>query len=495
MIAYYRVWFTFGLMFAAFMVPANAQEALSFRYNMKKGDTLVYEIKMVATIGDVKETREGSSIYTVQSVTDQEITFSHEGNMNTRRVTRDGRPVITMPSFGSMWTDNLRANKGKVTMSTLGTRMEADAYTSLPYMMGDFQTHVFEELPGDNKTKWEKKREVSVIRKKANAFPPLPRGPFGNRTNENEETRSAHEKVNYEIVQSNKDVIKIRKQYHIATDDKVKGNPRREMTGEGELSFDPKIGAFRSQLLTYEIKLNDDNLTMIIPVTSSYRLLSEEEAVGKLKALEEARVKVAETVKKMNDPVQVSKGDLASLLVELKDSNKFKAKAAADKLAKAIPEGDKEEVCKALLEAMKTSDHFLKVSSVKALAVWGTPSAGPALLEALKDKDVFVRKGALEVLGGIKVKEAPAAVASLLIEHSSRADAAKTLKAMGPMAEEAVLAMINDRDGWVQREACQVLEVIGTKASLEPIKKYGESGKPFAKDTADKALKAIEQRK
>jgi hypothetical protein len=40
-----------------------------------------------------------------------------------------------------------------------------------------------------------------------------------------------------------------------------------------------------------------------------------------------------------------------------------------------------------------------------------------------------------------------------------------------------------------------VLEAIGTEKSIEKIRKYGVSGKPFAKDTSAKAIQAIQQRK
>jgi hypothetical protein len=479
----------------SWILAVGAQPGAKLQYQMKKGDTLVYEIKLVANIGDTRETREGTSIYTVQTVTDQEITMVHEGSMNTRRTTRDGRPVITIPSFGSIWADNISAVKGKVTMGARGERLEPEFHTSLPYMMGDFQTLVLEEFPGDGKTKWEKSREVSVIKKKNSPFPPLPRGPFGNRGDENEEARSAREKVSYEIIQGTADSVKIKKRYQLVTDDKVKGKPRREMQGEGEQTFDPKQGVFRSQAISYELNLNDENITLTIPITVSYRLLSTEEGIAKLKQIEESRQKASENLKKMQEPLQVTKDDLKGLLEQIKTTNKSQARAAIDKLARATPEGDKEEVCKALLQALQSGDHFTKISAAKALAVWGTPTAGSALLQEIKGKDVFVRKAALEAIGKLNLKEAPLAVAPLLIEHSTRADAVNALKAMGPMAEEAVLPYLDDRDAFVQMEACKVLESIGTEKSIEKIRKYGVSGKPFAKDTSAKAIQAIQQRK
>jgi HEAT repeat protein len=144
---------------------------------------------------------------------------------------------------------------------------------------------------------------------------------------------------------------------------------------------------------------------------------------------------------------------------------------------------------------LQSGDHFTKISAAKALAVWGTSTAGSALLQEIKGKDVFVRKAALEAIGKLNLKEAPLAVAPLLIEQATRGDAVNALKAMGPMAEEAVLPYLDDRDAFVQMEACKVLESIGTEKSIEKIRKYGVSGKPFAKDTSAKAIQAIQQRK
>ena len=483
---------TLGL---SWILAVGAQPGAKLQYQMKKGDTLVYEIKLVANIGDTRETREGTSFYTVQTVTDQEITMVHEGSMQTRRTTRDGRPVITIPSFGSIWADNISAVKGKVTLGARGERLEPEFHTSLPYMMGDFQTLVLEEFPADGKTKWEKSREVSVIKKKNNSFPPLPRGPFGNRNEENEEARSAREKISYEITQNSADAIKVKKLYQILTDDKVKGKPRREMRGEGEQTFDPRKGVFRSLAMSYELNVNEENLSLTIPITVSYRLLDTEEGLARLKQIEENRQKATEKLKKMQEPVQVTKDDLKGLLDQMKSSNKSQARGAIDKLAKATPEGDKEEVSKALVQALQGGDHFTKIAAAKALVVWGTAAAGPALLQEIKGKDVFVRKASLEAIGKLNLKEAPAAVAPLLIEHATRGDAVNALKAMGPMAEDAVLPYLDDRDAFVQMEACKVLEAIGTEKSMDKIRKYGASGRPFAKDVSAKAIESIGQRK
>ncbi|MSR32883.1 MAG: hypothetical protein EXR99_15420 [Gemmataceae bacterium] len=454
------------LPFFALLAFDPAVQAQKLRYQFTPGQKIAYELRFTAIVGDTKEVREGTIYYTVKSVTDQEITLEHSGSMSTRRTMVDGRSVITIPRFGMMWNDFLSATNGKITMGPRGERVECQFHTSMPYMLGDLQTFVLEEFSSTAEPKWEKQREISIIRKKDNGFPRPPRppfGPLGNRDS-NDEIRSAREKINYEIIEADASVVKIKKSYEIRTDDKVNGKARREMTGEGEQSFDVKAGLFGSQAMSYEIKVNDEGLTLTIPVNTSYRLLSKEETESRIKVAETARKKAEADLKKMNEPVKVTDANRETLLLELQSPDKFKARAAADKLAKAIVDGDKAPISKALVEAAKSGDHFLKVAATKALVVWATPEAGSALIDMLKDPDIFTKKAALEALGKLKPKEAPEAMAALLLELGTRGDAAKALIAFGPSAEPAVAPLLADRDGWVQLEACKILEVIGTMA-------------------------------
>jgi hypothetical protein len=78
--------------------------------------------------------------------------------------------------------------------------------------------------------------------------------------------------------------------------------------------------------------------------------------------------------------------------------------------------------------------------------------------------------------------------------YRNRGEASKSLKAMGSVAETAAIGCLMDRDGWVRREACQVLAEIGGKASLDILRPFAEGAVYFEQVEAKRAIQLIEGR-
>jgi len=482
---------------AAAQAPLPPGETPKLRYGFKPDRTYIYEIKIVATIGDIKETREGLSSYTVKSATAQQIVLRHSGSLSTRRARRDGQPVVTLPSLYNplVWSDRVTARPGELTVGVRGNVMDSEIETALPYMLGDFAALVFDEFPAEPKAAWQNQSDALISQRSRSRFPPIPHGPF--RTEDSPgANRSAHECTTYTMIEYAPEAVRIRKTYRLWTDDKADDRPRRELTGEGEQSFDLKEGVPKSQLMEYELQLNEENLSLKVPLVVSYRLLDHEEAQQRFQAAEQARLTAQAAVAKANEPKPLAPNERELLLAELKDKDGFKVRRAADRLAQ-VPAAEKnpDEVAKALAALLSDRDRWIRLAAAKALVVWATPEAAPALIAALDDKDVWVRIAAMEALGRLKTKEGAQAVARQLPILQGRPEAVKALKAMGAIAEPAVLPYLKDRDDWVRQEACKILEEIGTDKSLPALTEFESSGNFLDRKAAEKALKAVRERK
>jgi HEAT repeat protein len=242
--------------------------------------------------------------------------------------------------------------------------------------------------------------------------------------------------------------------------------------------------------MKYECRENEKNVTRKYPIALTYRLLSPEELAEQKKKAEEARAAAA----KAAEPKSFDPGERGRLLRELKSTDTNRIKTAADRLAKAPVDDHPADISKALALLLRHSDEGVQQSAAKALVVWATPEAENALIKASQSENVFLRNPAIEALGNLKSAKAAEAVAAQMYRQNSRREASKALKAMGPIAEDATIDCLNDRDMWVRAESCLVLQEIGGKKSLQALRDMSLKLVGNAPREASKAISAIELR-
>ncbi len=105
-----------------------------------------------------------------------------------------------------------------------------------------------------------------------------------------------------------------------------------------------------------------------------------------------------------------------------------------------------------------------------------------------------MQSNAVEVLCQYKPKEAIKPVARMLANGMTRGSAEKFLKAVGPDAEDAVLAQIKTHDDWVRASVCQLLGSIGTKKSIPALEKALLDESWMVNGNARKSLAAVKAR-
>jgi hypothetical protein len=192
-------------------------------------------------------------------------------------------------------------------------------------------------------------------------------------------------------------------------------------------------------------------------------------------------------------------GELARLAADLKvpSENYRPRRAAMERLVAAEPAEPRKEVLELIRPALDDADHFLRESSARALGVWAGADGRADLLRRLKEEDFpWVRWTLLEELGKLAGDEACRAVVASLARDRSSGVPTRVLRAFGPAAEKHVLPLLKEPDAALRREACRILETVGTKESITALENTAKKdGDPSVTEAARMALEAIKDRR
>jgi hypothetical protein len=477
------------LLLGVCQLPAAGENPQALRYGFQPGRQYAFEVKIQAELEDCDEFREGVLSYSVISAQGEQFVLRPSGNLSLRTQSHPGAHPFSggfppPPHFPSPRFLGIGGPEG-MTFNRQGEKLVSRELTSLPYLLGDMELLVFEEFPVEAKPTWEKQREILVVeRESGGRFPRFmfaPRGADGKHT-------TAKEQINYAIVKREKDAVEISKRYSLQTSPEADQTSRIEMTGQGHFIFDLKEGMIRSLSMKYVCQENEKNVTRRIPVTVTFRLLSVAEMAERQKKADEAQA----AAKKAAEPKAFEPGERARLLQDLRSADPQRLRSAADRLAKTPVDHRPADFARALAPLLRHPDEWVQGAAAKALTVWVTPEAEKALLEATKAENHWVRTASIEALGKLKSAKAAEAVAAQM--YRSRHEAAQALKAMGPVAEAATIGCLGDRDMWVRAEACSVLGEIGGRKALAALHEFTPKAGGMEARNANHAISAIGRR-
>jgi HEAT repeat protein len=162
--------------------------------------------------------------------------------------------------------------------------------------------------------------------------------------------------------------------------------------------------------------------------------------------------------------------NLADALDALHGTDEARRQQAADWLAHApLDPGRQAEVARALERLLDHHNSYMRRSAARALIVWGDKESVPALVKALDQRfgavEGEVQRTILEALGRLADERGAEAVAPFLANAFMNEDARRSLKAMGPAAEKAVLKYYFHPDGGARERAADLLRGYGTRTS------------------------------
>lgn len=461
---------------------AVAQNPPKLRYGYQKGQEYGYDVKITADLPEEEQTREGVLTYSVTSATEEQFVLRCTGGLALKTKPKTNTRSFGPPGFGwgfrRMGPSFRFGQPEGVTLSRTGTVIVEGAGEHLPLLLGPEEVLVVEPLADAPQANWHKETEMRVVENSGSGRAFF-RGAMG------QTKTGAKEQIDFTVLEQKGDTIRISKKYSLQTAED-KGVRYIDMSGTGELEFDAKRGVITSLSMSYKILVNGDNITMTVPVTLRCRMLNEAEMAERKKKLEAEAAARAEAER----PKPFEPGERQRLLAELRAAEANQVKAAAQRLAKTIPDDKPSEISAALARTLKRqADPWVQVEIIKAAKVWPGSELEKPLVEAAKSQSFFVRDAAIDALGQLKTPAAAAAVAAQL--PKSRHVAGVALRAMGPVAESAVLPYLNDRDFWIRTEAYGILGEIGGKKSLQAMNKKAPEIEMMERHAFDKAIAAI----
>jgi len=456
----------------------------ALRYHPRAGESYVYAVKIETTESDYTETMSGSATYTCRTADDNGMVLTCTGGLvPIRRATQGGvppgSPFLRLHAFGFGGPGFPRpfAGPNEIKIDGQGHLLSTRGETPLPRALGDLSQLIVETLPADG-TKWEVQNGCVVVLHEEH-----PLSPFSHFSRTEKRNLPASETLSYTLGAADGDLVKIEKRYTLQTNERSFGAPTLQLTGDGSVAFDRRLGMPRTMDLKLTLVEQPDRTTTTrIPITVTYRLLEgdeREQALHPPAPVQPERKPIAET-------------ELPSTLADLQASDGFKVIAAANKLAEAKPGGDRLAVENALIGALEHKDGFARQSVVKALGTWGSSASVPALIKRLDDESFAVRWAVFEVLGARKDVRAAQPLARWL--EKDRGFASNALRKMGPMAAPAVAQQLGTRDWGMRLDLCRLLKEIGTTTEIPALEALTRDEKRLVADAAADTIKAIRQR-
>jgi HEAT repeat protein len=191
-------------------------------------------------------------------------------------------------------------------------------------------------------------------------------------------------------------------------------------------------------------------------------------------------------------PVTAAEAEVLRALAGLRSGDFFAIKGSAETLGRTpVFEPRRADVEKALRPLINSDNPFLRGAALGALRTWATKDTLPALKDAVARRVPFSHGAALQALGAIKDVSATELLVEALGNAGDRAAATAGLKAQGPMAEPKVLPLLKSADAGVVTAACDVLGVIGTKASVPELQRVSRLPVPQVAQAAVNALRRL----
>jgi len=484
--------FTFAVI-GLLSVPVRA-DGQELRYRWKAPERYIYSVKIEIEGEDIIEEMSGTSYYTVRAADQDGITLIHGGRLFPSRRAKQGivSPIIPGrlgPGGPFSGVGIGLPNESELRIDAFGKVLRSSGDSQLPAMLGNLSDLVIEPLSPDGKKTWEVTGGANITEIKEGLPGPRfgrvgPRSPFG----DSETTFTAGQKTTYTIAKTDGDLVQIKKQYELKTQETAGGAARLQMIGEGQITFDVKAGVPKAMEFKATMSENTANKTVRTPIKVTYKLLEGEELQQALKPPPPPAEKPKEERK------VATADDVKQLLANLKSGNDAKAKAAAERLTQLDPNESRADVAKALEPLLEDDDRFTRQAATNAMGVWGSNENVPALVEVLKDEHVFARRAAMDALSKLKDERGADAVAARLTRHEDRNHASRALQEMGSVAEKAVAKVIDDSDFAVRLEACKILKAIGTGGSKTVLEKASRDKNGHVAKAAKDALKEVTKR-
>jgi len=280
------------------------------RYRPAKDQQFGYDVKIRAELPDKFDNFSGVITYKVLAADDPSTiefrgglkrTSAAKPNSTSSRRSGPGIDPFGMAPPPGPFTKNpfpgTSQTTNKVKLNSRGEILSLEGSSQLPYLVGNLSLLVFETLPVDPDANWTTERGTAITeasRDDRHRF--APGDPFddlfGRRNDKPKKTTAAGEVTNYAIEDDEDDRVRVQKTYKLTAP--ARDGLRIEVNGTGHWTFDRRVGMPVSLSFDHRLELHTESLSLTIPVSINYSLLSSDrlaEILKKRRADEEYRKK------------------------------------------------------------------------------------------------------------------------------------------------------------------------------------------------------------
>ncbi len=485
----------------------RAAEPAVPQYAFKQGEGYVYQIRIESQEANYTGVLHGVVTYTARTVNPHGFTLRSTGGLQPSRKMKDGRlfPPFGVYRVGLQYFDNSPTPPGlkfrptrDVVFDTKGALIQQGDVVQDPGKF-DVSDFIIEPFALKGESKWESSNSIVLVHEELEPVTPGGIGGISRLVRIKRNNLAATEKVSYSLAPgTNASTVIIKKQLEVKTRQMVGESPLIQITGQGEIVFDTKLGVPRSMEFKQTLAEAEENITRKTPMVLTYKLLEGKErdaALTPAASTNRVTTGTSRTPKSKDEKKPITDVERTQCLADLKSVRAFTKRGAAGRLAhaEATPK-HRDEVSKALLPLLADTDVSTRAAGAKALGTWGNRDAGSALLKLIHDREFSVRWAVFDALVALEDKRAIEPIAKFLATGKDDARAVQTLRDFGFAAEDAVVKLLAENNVGTQREAAQLLKYIGTKKSLRDLEKLAQSAEFLLKAVAEDAIKAIQQR-
>jgi hypothetical protein len=469
---------------------ARAREgAPLLRYKFSTGQTNVYHVEIEVRSEVGLETTTGNVFIVPTQVASNVIRLSCRGNLEVKREAQRilgyygnmyPRGTVSLPDGCEIQIDD----RGRV------LRDSGDYPLSAP--LGELIRSLIEPLPASAASHWETSDEVVIMDSPMSLgpalafFSPETYGPpfflnFNPRPKIAVLTMMRHTK--WQVTAVTPETVAIHKQLALESLLHTGAEPRGSADGEGDLVFDHAAGLFKK----IEMQGNDSALTETT--------VRKARVSFKCRLLEGAELAAAFAPPPASPPLRkLINDELQQITADLKSGNPEARRNAATRLSNAELDSPPPELLNLMASLLSDNDYSISQAAVNFLGKYGAKEQVPLLAKLLQNSDWGKRQTAIKALVRLKDERAIEPLADAVARGQSGPDAVSALVGFGSAAEKSALQLFNEKNFETRRQACGVLQQIGTETSIETLQKtVGDPDQSLSQAAAD-AIRVIKSR-
>lgn len=436
-------------------------EAIKLNYSAKQGEKFVYRLEITSDDGDVVRTYTATPQLEVTAAGEAKFALrATNSKLKETEKFKNASVIGLYPRTSFPFAVSTRDHTAEFLQN--GRSLKSVGTVPLPNAMGELLRLFVEPRPTEAREIWENTRSL-VISHSAGRHPTL----MVFRDSSAVEY-DADEVVSFRVVKASANSASIDRKYQCSTLDRTSDGPRFELTGRGQLELSRADGfpiRFDGKLTSVT---RDEHRTVKVDLRVQYERLAAEEIH------QAAADEVAAAAKRTAPLTSQERAEILTLLAGVDPQRKVTAMTPLRFKKPVEPDA---ELAAALAMELGSEHNFLRTAAAGALANWATEAETNLLIGTLEGDDHIATKWAEEALVRLKCEAAIPAIANRVRRSSTRMSASLSLRSFGPVAEDEVVKLLDDKDQHVRTEAAKILAIVGTEKSLPILRKLSTDDK------------------